>query len=310
MIQRNISLKKHSNFKIGGGVSYFSEFKSKENLIDTLLEWKELDLRLPVFVLGGGTNILFNDDGFDGLILKDSISFIKRDGINLIVGSGTKISDLIDYCTQNSLSGFEWAGGLPGTVGGAIRGNAGAFKGEVKDNLTEVESLDIKSLQLTKRNNDKCKFSYRQSIFKKGEGEREIILSAKFEMKKGAQEDIKNETQSHVDYRIDRHPLDFPNIGSTFKNIPVEKVPATVLDKFNDKIKNDPFPVLPVAKLIAEAGLKGRTAGGAMVSMKHPNFIINFNNARAMDVLTLIDLIKKEIKEKFDVSLEEEIMIV
>ncbi len=309
MIQTSVLLKKHSNFKIGGPASYFCEFKSEESLREALKEWQNLKKDLPIFILGKGTNILFNDDGFDGLVLKDLINFIKRKGNILEVGSGTLVSELVSYCLQNSLSGFEWAGGLPGTIGGGVRGNAGAFLGEMKDNLTEVTSIDINSLRTKIRNKKECNFDYRQSVFKSGFGRDEIILSVKFELTKGDREEIKKKTQEKIDYRIDKHPLDLPNIGSTFKNVDVKSVSKKVLKEFDANIKPDPFPVLPVAKLLVGADFKGRKIGGAKFSERHPNFIVNFNNAKARDVRALIDLAKKEIKEKYDITLEEEIMI-
>lgn len=310
MIQTNIPLKKHSNFKIGGPASYFFDFKSDESLREALSEWKELKKDLPIFILGGGTNILFSDEGFDGLILKDSISYIKREDNILTVGSGTLVSDLVGFCVQNSLTGFEWAGGLPGTVGGGVRGNAGAFMGEMKDGLIEVISIDTKTLEFKTRNKEECRFGYRQSVFKNGSGKNEIIMSVKFKFKKGDREEIKKKTQEKIDYRIDRHPLDLPNIGSTFKNVDVDSVSKKVLDEFKNSIKPDPFPVIPVAKLLIGADFKGREIGGAKFSERHPNFIVNFNNAKSRDVLALIELAKKEIKEKYGISLEEEIMIV
>ncbi len=310
MIQTNIPLKKHSNFKIGGPASYFFDFKSDESLRGALGEWEELKKDLPIFILGSGTNILFSDDGFDGLVLKDSINFIKREENILTVGSGTLVSDLVSFCVQNSLIGFEWAGGLPGTVGGGVRGNAGAFLGEMKDDLVEVTSIDTKTLKFKTRNKKECLFGYRQSVFKNGVGKNEIIMSVKFDLRKGNREEIKKQTQEKIDYRIDRHPLDLPNIGSTFKNVDVKIVPRKVLKEFEASIKPDPFPVLPVAKLLIGADLKGREIGGAKFSERHPNFIVNFKNAKSRDVITLIELAKKEIKEKYDISLEEEIMIV
>jgi UDP-N-acetylmuramate dehydrogenase len=311
ILLQNIPLKKYSNFKIGGLASYFYEFKTTQALLDALSDWKEIGKDLPIFILGGGTNILFSDDGFEGLVLKDSLNFIKRDGRNsVVVGSGTLLSEFVSFCMQNSLSGFEWAGGLPGTVGGGVRGNAGAFGGEMKDDLIEVESIDIKTIKNKKRNNKECEFAYRKSIFKIAPGENEIILSAKFSLKKGEREEIKRKTQEKIDYRIDRHPLDMPNIGSTFKNVDVKKISKNVLKEFENSIKQDPFPVLPVAKLLIGANLKGVEIGGAKFSEKHPNFIVNFNNAKAKDVLALIKLAKKEIKEKYNIELEEEIMII
>nr|MBP9717047.1 UDP-N-acetylmuramate dehydrogenase [Candidatus Levybacteria bacterium] len=202
------------------------------------------------------------------------------------------------------------AGGLPGTVGGGIRGNAGAFLGEMEDGLIEVTSIDINTLKIKKRNKKECLFGYRQSVFKSGNGKNEIILSVKYKLKKGKREEIKKKTQEKIDYRIDRHPLDLPSIGSTFKNIDVKKVPKKVLEEFKNSIKPDPFPVIPVAKLLVSLDYKGREIGGAKFSEKHPNFIVNFNNAKAKDVIALVNLAKKEIKEKYDIKLEEEIMII
>lgn len=307
---QNIPLKKHSNYKIGGPADYFYEFKSKEELTNALNRWKEIEPNNKnILILGKGTNILFSDDGYRGLVLKDEISFIEKEGEIIKAGSGVLISNLLDYCVQNSLSGLEWAGGLPGTVGGAVRGNAGAFGGETKDNVIETESINLETLQIKKRNNSKCLFGYRQSVFKNGDGKNEVILSAKFKLKKGEQKEIKQKTQEKIDYRISKHPLDLPNIGSIFKNIPIDKVPKDILEKFRSSIKQDPFPVLPVAKLIAASSLIGKIIGGAQISPKHPNFIVNLNNAKSEDVLALIEIVKKEIKEKFNISLEEEVMI-
>lgn len=307
---RNVSLKKHSNYKIGGSADFFYEFKSKEDLVNALSEWKKENHGENIFILGKATNVLFKDDGYRGLVLKDEINFIKREENFVSVGSGVLMDDLIGFFVQNSLSGLEWAGGLPGTLGGAIRGNAGAFGGEIKDNLAEVESINMNTLELKNRNNSDCEFGYRQSVFKNGDGKSEIILSAKFKFEKGNKEEIKKKTQERIDYRIDRHPLDLPNIGSTFKNIPVEKVSKEVLNQFEKSIKQDPFPVLPVAKLIASMNLQGKRVGDAQISTKHPNFIVNLGNAKAEDVLNLIKIVKKEIEEKYDIELEEEIMIV
>lgn len=309
MLLNFIPLKKYSNYKIGGNASYFYEFKTQEELIAALSEFAQVVKNGKILILGKGTNVLFSDDGFDGMVLKNSLDFIEREGLFINAGSGTLMDTLVSYCCQNALSGLEWAGGLPGTVGGAIRGNAGAFMGETKDNIESVESLDIHSLKLIRRNRRECNFGYRQSIFKNGSGKDEIILSVKFKLKKGNIKEIKKLTQEKIDYRIDRHPLDLPNIGSIFKNVPVEKVSPEVRKEFEKSIKQDPFPVVPAAKLIVSSGLMGKKIGGAQISLKHPNFIVNFNNAKARDVLSLIDLVKKEVKKKFDIDLEEEVMI-
>src|SRR3990167_6684753 len=159
MLLQNIPLKKYSNFKIGGTTSYFYEFNSKEDLKQVLLEWREVSPELnKIFILGGGTNILFNDNGYDGLVIKNNIDVLKRDDVVVTAGGGTLMSDLINFCNQNSLSGFEWAGGLPGTVGGGIRGNAGAFLGEMGDKVFEIESMNIDNFKIKKRSRQECGF--------------------------------------------------------------------------------------------------------------------------------------------------------
>lgn len=309
-LKTNVSLKDHSNYKIGGESKYFAEFHSRDELTEALSEYKKIDPELKsVFILGTGTNVLFRDEGYDGLVLKNAIMGVSKGFNEVSVFSGTLMEELVEFAVSNSLSGFEWAGGLPGSVGGAIRGNAGAFGGEIKDNLVEVVSINMHSLKTIVRNNSQCAFGYRQSVFKREEGKDEVIFSSKFRVKTGNQEEIKQNTQKQIDYRVAKHPLEYPNIGSTFKNIPVDLVPKDVLEEFKNYVKNDPFPVLPVAKLIAVMGLMGRRVGDAQISEKHPNFIVNLGEASAADVRELVSLVKKEMEDKYKISLEEEIMI-
>lgn len=312
MLKQNVSLKDFSNYKIGGPAAYFLEAKTREELVEGLKEWRGVSENLPddqkkVFVLGGGTNILFSDEGFNGLVVKiylDAVSFV---GETISVGAGTSFSTLTDFCIANSLSGFEWAGGMPGTVGGAIRGNAGAFGGETKDNLLRVESLNLDNFQISQRNREECEFSYRSSIFKT-KALNEVIISASFLVKKGQREEIEKQIREKVEFRKTKHPLDNPNAGSVFKNVPLENVPSQYQDELSQYVKNDPIPVVPAGKLIFLAGLKGRKVGGAAVSDKHTNFIVNLGNATACDVKDLIAIVKNEVKQKYGISLEEEIM--
>lgn len=311
ILQKNVLLKDFCNYQIGGPADYFFDFRSIEDLEVAIKEYKEINPSLSnIFILGSGTNILFNDNGYKGLVLRNSLGGIKREEQILEVSSGILFDELINYAILRHMSGLEWAGGLPGTVGGAVRGNAGAYGGETKDNLIEVTSINIKTFEIKIRTNSECNFSYRQSIFKKGEGEDEIILSAKFKFEYSDIDTIRQNTQKNIDHRIDRHPLEYPNVGSIFKNVPVEKVPSKVLEEFAASIKFDPFRVLPVAKLIVSCGLVGKQIGGAQISTKHPNFIVNLGNSSSQDVLDLISLVKKEVKEKLEIDLEEEVMIV
>lgn len=304
MFRENVSLKEFSNYKIGGPARYFFVPKTLAETIAGVEKAKKE--KLPIFILGGGTNLLISDKGYPGLIVKPEIMVLERRGNNVRVGAGVSVADLLSFLINEELSGLEWAGGLPGTVGGAIRGNAGAFGGEIKDVIKEVVSLDVHGLASKKYSNKESNFTYRSSIFKERDG-KEVILEATLELKEGDKEAIRKGIQEKIDFRNTRHPMEFPSLGSTFKNVDVKKLPKEVAEKFEDKIKQDPFPVLPTAVLLSEAGLKGIKEGGAMFSPKHPNFIVNTEGATAEDVEKLIAIAKKTVKEKFGVTLEEEI---
>ncbi|MDP2637591.1 MAG: UDP-N-acetylmuramate dehydrogenase [Candidatus Levybacteria bacterium] len=305
--QENVLLKNYSNYKIGGPAKYFCGIGSVEELKEALKLALEKKIS-KIFILGKGTNILINDKGFDGLIIYNQIGGINILDESIEVGSGVLIKDLLNFCVENSLTGFEWAGGLPGTVGGAVRGNAGAFKGEIKDNILQVRSLDLKTLEEKIRTGDVCSFGYRNSIFKSGIAENEFIASVNLDLVKGDREEIKEKIQQKIDYRINRHPMNYPSIGSTFKNIPLDSLSPELQKEFAFIVKTDPFPVVPVTKLLALSDLKGKRVGGAMISDKHPNFIVNVDNASSRDVKTLIDIARQAVKDKYGIILEEEIM--
>jgi len=313
MIRQNVPLKDYSNYKIGGSAAYFLEVVTKEELLEGLREWKRLSLYFPkdkqeIFILGKGTNVLIDDKGFNGFVICNNILGIKKEGDALVVGSGVLVSQVLSFCIENQLSGLEWAGGLPGTIGGAVRGNAGAFSGEIKNSIKEVISLDFNSFEERKRANLECLFDYRSSIFKSGQGKNEIIISVTLRLQTGDKEAIKNSIQEKIDYRNAKHPMDKPSIGSTFKNVKVDKVPENWKKELNQYVKTDPFPVVPSAKLLFLANVKGKKEGDAMISDKHPNFIVNLGNATSGDVKTLIAFAKNAVKEKFNIELEEEIM--
>ncbi len=322
MFKENVPIVELTSYKIGGPARYFFEARNPGELSDAVREARSKNLK--IFILGGGTNLLMPDEGFNGLILKSGFDGIEISGNEVRTGAGISMTELLDFFILHGLSGFEWAGGLPGTVGGAIRGNAGAFGGEMKDAITSARSFDIETLQEIEREASACDFGYRSSVFKKREG-KEIILSATFALKKGDAEALRKSIYEKINYRKERHPLEYPNIGSIFKNVPVSQMNADVAQMnadtirvhprnnprqsaFTAPVKNDPFPVVPAAYLISEAGLKGVSFGGAMISSKHPNFIVNVLQAKASDVKTLIQLVKNEVEGKFGIILEEEII--
>ncbi len=312
-MEENVRLSQFSNYKIGGVARYFFAATGFEDLYKAVV-LSQIN-KWPVFILGGGTNLLISDRGFDGLVIRPQLIFFNLtsyDGVNFLeVGAGIAMADLLNFVIEKGLSGLEWAGGLPGTLGGAVRGNAGAFKGEIKDSITDVTSLRLKDLKLVKRSKEQCDFGYRDSIFKQNDGQ-EIILSVKFAMTEGDKKAIRQAIEDKIKWRQDRQPLDYPNIGSIFKNVDWKKVPTDwqSKDEIKKHLKTDPFPVLPAATLIDQSGLKGVAFGGAMVSQKHPNFIVNTLQASSDDVKKVISLVKSKVKDKFGIELEEEIIYV
>lgn len=321
MFQRDIKLSAYSNYKIGGVAKYFCASTTADEIIAALKEWRKIKRRpvklrhgagtRDIFILGGGTNLLINDKGFDGLVIKPSIGGISADGAKIRVGAGVLMRELVDFAAIHGLSGLEWAGGLPGTVGGAIRGNAGAFGGETKDIVFEVASLNIagKVPRLMNRMANECTFGYRNSMFKINDGE-EIILEATLQMKTGEPAVIAKAVADKIRFREERHPMDYPNIGSIFKNVDLQTVPKKIAGEVAHVVKQDPFPVVPAAYLISQSGVKGVSYGGAMISPKHPNFIVNVLDATADDVKSLIKLVKSQVKKKFGIVLEEEVIYV
>ena len=322
MFKENFPIHTLTSYKIGGPARYFFEAKNPDELKRAVEEAKKRNLEF--FVLGGGTNLLIDDKGFPGLVLKPSINFIESSGKEVSVGAGVSMPDLINFSIERGLSGLEWAGGLPGTVGGAVRGNAGCFGGEIKDVVKSVKSIDVETLREIERDFSDCNFSYRSSIFKNSP-KKEIILSAVFSFKKGDAKEIGKSVSEKILYRLGRHPLEYPNAGSIFKNVPLSQINADITQinadtirvhprnnprksAFTAPVKLDPFPVVPAAYIISEAGLKGVSIGGAMISPKHPNFIVNVFEAKSSDIKSLINLVKVEVKNKFDIELEEEII--
>lgn len=318
--QENVSLAKFSNYKIGGPARFFFEPKNEKEVRWAIEEAKKR--RLPIFILGGGTNLLIDDGGFQGLVLRPHIMMLETKGTKVTVGAGVAMADLLKFSAGKSLAGLEWAGGLPGTLGGAVRGNAGCFGGEIKDSIESIRSFDTKTMKIITRKAGACRFGYRASIFKELAG-REIILEATLALAKGKRSEIQKTIKEKIAHREKNHPLDYPNIGSIFKNVSLDfiykkgsdehrkAVAAAAIDYCGSSfsVKKDPFPVISAAKLISESGLRGVSFGGAMISAKHPNFIVNVLHANAADVKTLMQLAKVSVKKKFDVELEEEVQL-
>jgi UDP-N-acetylmuramate dehydrogenase len=300
-LQENISLAQFTTFRLGGPARYFVEVKDEAELKEAS-EWAE-DNNQPIFVIAGGSNLIVSSKGYDGLVIHLTTAKFTLDGQELIAEAGVPMSKLVDVSIGAGLKGLEWAGGLPGSFGGAIRGNAGCFGAEIKDNIKSVESFDTKTGEYHTYTNSECKFGYRDSVFKHNG---EVILSAVLSLEPGDKDELAQIAESRKSYRSEKHPIELPCAGSIFKNIPVEKVPADVMPKFEHLIKTDPFPVIPVAAVIADAALQGTKIGGAELSSKHTNFIVNTGDATGEDVVKLIDQIESVVREKYRIEIEVE----
>ncbi len=291
-IEKDVLLKNHTTFKIGGPAKYFYKAKTEEDLVQAVKAAKKF--KLPFFVLGAGSNLLVSDKGYSGMVIKiENYEFRveeKKNALKIFCGAGVLLSELAFNCLKLGGRGIEWARGVPGTIGGAIFGNAGSFEGSMADIVGSVEALDLKSLKIKKFKNKDCFFGYRQSVFKKRKGL--VIVSAILNIQKGDKKGIEKKMEDFLKEKKEKQPLEFPSAGSVFKNPKNFKV-----DGFNRS----------AGWLIEQCGLKGKRIGRAEISKKHANFIINLGNARAKDVRRLIFLVKKEVEKKFKVELKEEI---
>lgn len=310
-IQENILLKNYSTIKIGGEAKFFCIVKNLEDL-QQAVAWAQKN-GAKQLIIGGGSNMLFSDAGFDGLVIKieyESMQMQPEQDGKIIVGCGAGISlaKLVNFATKNCLSGLEWAAGIPGTVGGAVRGNAGAYGGEMKNAIARVQAYDTQQDVIKEFLTKDCKFDYRNSLFK--QESHLVVWDVEVALTKGNAMEIKDRIKEVLFKRKAKLPplAVFPSNGSVFKN-PVVK--ADVVQEFETEcqVKSRDDKV-PAGWLIASAGLKGKRIGQAAVSDRQANFIVNLGNAKASDVLMLISLIKQKVRTQFGVQLEEEIEIV
>ena len=277
-------LKNHTTFQIGGKCIALIEPKKVEDIIEAIKICRENNLKF--FVIGNGSNLLVPDDGYNGVIIKIKSEFsnIQVEGECLIAHSGAKLSEVYTVAYENSLTGFEFASGIPGTIGGAIFMNAGAYGGEMKDIVESVEVLDLDNYEVKELKNEELDFSYRKSIIQR---KNYIVLTIKLKLKKGNKEEIKAVYEDLRERRNSKQPLNFGSAGSTFKR------------------PEGHF----ASKLIEDAGLKGYHINDAWVSEKHSGFVVNKGNASYKEVMELIEYVQKVVFEKFEVKLETEVRI-
>ena len=284
-VAENEPMSAHTSFKIGGNADFFATPSTIEQIKAIIVYCAQNSI--SYFVMGNGSNLLVCDSGYRGVIIQlyDKFNHIEyaENGQKVIVKTqaGVMLGRLGNELMKRSITGFEFATGIPGTVGGAIMMNAGAYDGEIKDVIISACLMDADG-NLVKLNNSQLELGYRTSIISKKEY---IVLEAEFELEKGNQEEIKNKLNHFCTRRIEKQPLELPSAGSTFKR-----------------------PVGHYAgKLISDANLMGYTVGGAQVSKKHAGFVVNIGNATAVDIINLTNDVKNKVKEQFGVDLELEV---
>lgn len=321
-IQKNIKLSEYSTFKIGGEAREFIEVKNEEETLEAL-DYVEKN-KLRYFILGGGSNVLFDNKGFDGVVIRltgkgDGMEVVtqKNDALEIVkvkCWGGELLSSLVNFAKNNNISGMEWAIGIPGTVGGAVSGNAGAFDGSMGDFIENVKVFKILNFpfpffkKVSTYNNKKCNFSYRNSIFKNKDGL--AILSVKLNLQKGKAEAIDLKMKKYAQKRGEKQPKGWNgSAGSFFKNPIVNN--AEIFGKFEREKKmfwkNER---IPAGWLIEEAGFKGKKFGNISVSDVNANFLINNGGGTMEEVLIVAGIIKQKVREKFGVELQEEVKIV
>ncbi len=307
-VKYNEPMSKHTSFKVGGNADIFITVDSQEKLLKVLefvknnkfamikQTWQKVDTynenkegaseqNMPITIVGNGTNLLVKDGGIRGLVIKYMTKDYHIIGEEVTVSSGLTNALLAKILLDNSLSGFEFAGGIPGTIGGAVYMNAGAYSLEMKNIVVSTKYLDLNTYEIKTIANNEHNFEYRKSIF---QNLNTVILETTLKLQKGNKEEMKAKMQEYAEKRKTTQPLDKPSAGSTFK-------------RGTDFI---------TAKLIDESGLKGYSIGGAQVSEKHAGFIINTGNATAKDIVNLINYVKEKVYEKFGKTIEEEVKII
>ena len=286
-IKTNEDMSKHTSFKVGGKADIFIKINDIQDL-KYILDFTKKN-NIPLTIIGNGSNVLVKDNGIRGITIYLNFDDIQIDEeqngeVIVTVGSGVKLAMLAVILQKKGIAGFEFASGIPGTIGGAIRMNAGAYGKEMKEVVENVTYMDEEG-NTHKLENEQMDFSYRHSRFKE---KQEIIIEAQLKFQKEDAERIKERMDEYRKARMEKQPIDMPSAGSTFK-------------RGTNYIS---------AKLIDDAGLKGYEIGGAQVSEKHAGFIVNKGNATAQDILDLIDYVIKVVYEKFGKILELEVEVI
>lgn len=280
-VKENEPMKKHTTFRVGGPADYFLTPENAEQVKETIIYLKEKEV--PYYVVGNGSNLLVGDQGFRGAIVQiyQKMNQIRTEGDFIYAEAGALLSKIASEALAQELTGFEFASGIPGTLGGAVMMNAGAYGGEIKQVIQEATVLTpagkVETLTV-----DEMELSYRSSVFSKNG---DIVLSAVLKFEKGDKEAIRSRMDELKEQRVTKQPLEYPSAGSTFKR------PEGYF----------------AGKLIQDAGLRGFQVGGAQVSEKHCGFVINKENATAADIVSLMAQVSEKVEAQFGVRLEPEV---
>jgi UDP-N-acetylmuramate dehydrogenase len=302
-VEENFALAPLTGYKIGGPAKYYFVAESTDDVKNAVNVADELSI--PIFILARGSNVLISDKGFLGLVIHNKSKNISVRNNEIEVDAGINLSKLANSARDLGLSGVEFAAGIPGSVGGAIRGNAGAWGSEIKDILAKAMII-TKNGNIEEKTNEGCKFGYRESIFKESS---DIILSASFKLKKSTIEEVQEKTNEIVQKKKSKQEFESPSAGCVFKNVKIDFTDEELSEKSIDSSAvNNGF--ISSGYLIDQLGLKGFTVGDAVVSKVHANFIINLGSATAEQVVMLIGIIKQKVRDKYGIQLQEEIQLV
>jgi UDP-N-acetylmuramate dehydrogenase len=296
---------RHTNFRIGGPARFFVEAKSLEDVKDAVAMAKRHGI--DYVVLGGGSNMLVSDKGYGGLVIKIALRGFAIEGERVEAEAGALAVAVARASVDAGLAGFEWAISLPGTIGGAVRGNAGCFGGETKDVIQSVKVL--RGGEVVEFTNEELEFGYRESLIKHG---KDIILSVVLDLKPGNTEKLKERMVAILTKRRESQPMNKSSAGCMFKNYEIKSEEELVsLDKelgLLDGMKEK--KQVSCGWLIDKLGMKGMTIGGAKISEQHGNFLMNLGDATAQDVVQLIQTVKDLVEEKTGIVLHEEVQYV
>ncbi|MGD0977477.1 MAG: UDP-N-acetylmuramate dehydrogenase [Minisyncoccia bacterium] len=303
-ILKKVTLKKYTSTAVGGPAEFFVTVRSEGQLLEALNFAKSKKLKW--YIIGGGTNIIPSDRGFTGLIIKNEISTFEIRGNRALIGSGNILLNTILRLNKNGLGGMEKMAGIPGTVGGAIYGCAGAFGQETKNGLIRVRFFDGKKFRWLNRN--QCQFGYRESVFKKKMGW--IITSAEFGFIKSGSKELTKISNEIMETRNKRFPPDLKCPGSFFKNVVLDELPKKVSVELRrlagDKLK-DWHDKIPAGWFLEQVGAKGMVCGKIRVSKEHGNLIYNSGNGRSADIEKISKILENRVKLKFGIRLEKEV---